>query len=49
MNGLFTVDDSKSFFSPKEILPIAQENKYNVFFDILGKVSYLIPHHEADG
>ena len=26
-DGLFTVDDSNSFFSPYKILPIAQENK----------------------
>ena len=34
--GSFTVDDSNSFFSPYEILPIAQENKY------LGIFSYFI-------
>ena len=29
----FTVDDSNSFFSPYNILPIAQENKYlGIFF-----------------
>ena len=27
-DGLFTVDDSNSFFSPYKILPISQENKY---------------------
>ena len=32
----FTVDDSSSFLSPYEILPIAQENKY------LRKFSYFI-------
>ena len=26
--GLFTMDDSNSFFSPYKILPIAQENKH---------------------
>ena len=26
-DGLFTVDDSNSFFSPYKFLPIAQENK----------------------
>ena len=32
-DGLFTVDDSNSFFSPYKILPIAQENKYlGIFF-----------------
>ena len=36
MDGWFTVDDSKSFFSPYKILPIAQENKY------LGIFSYFI-------
>ena len=35
-DGLFTVDDSNSFFSPYKILPIAQENKY------LGIFSYFI-------
>ena len=33
MDGLFTLDDSNSFFSPYKILPIAQENKYlEIFF-----------------
>ena len=32
-DGSFTLDDSNSFFSPYKILPIAQENKYNVFRD----------------
>ena len=27
-DGSFTMDDSNSFFSPYNILPIAQENKY---------------------
>ena len=32
-DGSFTLDDSKSFFSPYKILPIAQENKYlRIFF-----------------
>ena len=32
-DGLFTPDDSNSFFSPYKILPIAQENKYlGIFF-----------------
>ena len=32
-DGLFTLDDSNSFFSPYKILPIAQENKYlRIFF-----------------
>ena len=31
-DGSFTVDDSNSFFSPYKILPIAQENKYLIFF-----------------
>ena len=35
-DGSFTVDDSNSFMSPYEILPIAQENKY------LKKFSYFI-------
>ena len=35
-DGLFTVDDSNSFFSHYKILPIAQENKY------LGIFSYFI-------
>ena len=35
-DGLFTMNDSNSFFSPNKILPIAQENKY------LGIFSYFI-------
>ena len=35
-DGLFTLDDSNSSFSPYKILPIAQENKY------LGIFSYFI-------
>ena len=35
-DGLFTLDDSNSFFSPYKIFPIAQENKY------LGIFSYFI-------
>ena len=35
-DGSFTMDDSNRFFSPNEILPIAQENKY------LRKFSYFI-------
>ena len=31
-DGSFTVDDSNSFFSPYKILPIAQENKYFLFY-----------------
>ena len=31
-DGLFTVDDSNSFFSSYKFLPIAQENKYLGFF-----------------
>ena len=32
-DGSFTVDDSKSFFSPYKILSIAQENNYlGIFF-----------------
>ena len=32
----FTLDDSNSFFSPYNILPIAQENKYlGIFFKII--------------
>ena len=32
-DGSFTLDDSKYFFSPYKILPIAQENKYlGIFF-----------------
>ena len=37
-DGSFTLDDSSSFLSPHEILPIAQENK------CLGKLSY--SYHE---
>ena len=37
---IFTVDDSNSFLSPKEILPIAQENKYLWIFQ--ENVSYFI-------
>ena len=33
LDGLFTVDDSNSFFSPYKILLIAHENKYlGIFF-----------------
>ena len=35
-DGSFTLANSNSFFSPYEVLPIAQENKY------LGKFSYFI-------
>ena len=35
-DGSFTLNDSNSFLSPDEVLPIAQENKY------LGKLSYFI-------
>ena len=35
-DGSYTVEYSNSFFSPYEILPIAQENKY------LGNFSYFI-------
>ena len=35
-DGSFTMANSNSFFSPYEVLPIAQENKY------LGKFSYFI-------
>ena len=35
-DGSFTMANSNSFFSPFEVLPIAQENKY------LGKFSYFI-------
>ena len=35
-NGSFTMANSNSFFSPNEILPITQENKY------LGKFSHFI-------
>ena len=28
LDSSFTVDDSNSFFSPSQILPVAQENKY---------------------
>ena len=31
-DGSFTMDDSNSFFSSYKILPIAQENKYLMFF-----------------
>ena len=35
-DGLFTVDDSNSFFSPYKILQIAQENKYlGIFSDFI--------------
>ena len=32
INGAFIVADLNLFFSPKEILPIAQSNKYLVIF-----------------
>ena len=35
-DGSFTMANSNSFFSPYEILPLAQENKH------LGKFSYFI-------
>ena len=39
----FTVDDSNSFLSPKEILPIAQESKY---FGILKEI-FLFYHENV--
>ena len=40
-DGSFTVNDSNSFLSPQEILPIAEENKY---FGILMEI--FIVYHE---
>ena len=38
-DGSFTLDDSKFYFSPYKILPIAQENKYlGIFFSYHGIV-----------
>ena len=34
-DGSFTIVDSNSFFSPYEILPIAQKNKYFVCVEVL--------------
>ena len=43
--GLFTVDDSKSFFSPYKILPIAQENKYLGIFSYFIMAVYVVCTH----
>ena len=43
MDGSFTLDHSNSFLSPKEILPIAQENKN---FGILREI-YLFYHENV--
>ena len=34
-DGSFTMDDSNFFFSPYQILPIAQENKYLMIFFLI--------------
>ena len=45
-DGLFTVDDSNSFFSPYKILPIAQENKYlMIFFSYFIMELYVVCTH----
>ena len=45
-DDLFTLDDSNSFFSPYEILPIAQENKYLGNFFYLSKKLYAACIHK---
>ena len=52
-DGSFTVDDSNSFFSPYEILTIAQENKYlGMFFlfyhGIVSRVYSIESPHRGD-
>ena len=44
-DGSFTVDDSKSFFSPYKILPIAQENKYLGMFFLFHHGIYVVCTH----
>ena len=45
-DGPFTVDDSNSFFSPYEILPIAQENRYlGIFFSYFIMELYVVCTH----
>ena len=44
-DGSFTMDDSKSFFSPYKILPMAQENKYLGFFSYFIKELYVVCTH----
>ena len=46
-DGLFTVDDSNSFFSPYKILPIAQENKYiGILFSYFIMELYVVCTHK---
>ena len=44
-DGLFTVDDSNSFFSTYKILPIAQENKYLMIFSYSIMELYVVCTH----
>ena len=41
-DGSCTVDDLNSFFSPYKILPIAQENKYLIFFSYFIMELYVV-------
>ena len=43
-DGSFTVDDSNSFLTPYEILPIAQENKYLRKFSIIVELCVVCTH-----
>ena len=44
-DGLLTVDDSNSFFSPYKIFPIAQENKYLEIFSYFIMKLYVVCTH----
>ena len=45
-DGSFTVDDSNSFLSPYELLPIAQENKYLREFSYFIVELYVVCTHK---
>ena len=45
MDGSFTVDDSNSFLSSYKILPLAQENKYLMFFSYFIMELYVLCTH----
>ena len=44
-DGSFTVDDSNSFFSPYNILPIGQDNKYVRIFSYFIMELYVVCTH----
>ena len=44
-DGSFTMDDSKSFFSPYKTFPIAQENKYLGIFSNFFMELYVVCTH----